>query len=78
MDQEMPVKDGIEATRELRGQHYMMPIIAITGDATMETQSRCYAAGMNSFLTKPVDVDKLLNEIASLPHWQSLIKSTER
>lgn len=54
MDMQMPVMDGIEATRLIRAQGFDMPIIAITANAFEHDRSACLAAGMTEFLPKPV------------------------
>lgn len=58
MDVEMPVLDGLEATRRLRASPLPGPfpprIVAITGSASAEDRSRCREAGMDDFLAKPV------------------------
>ena len=56
MDLQMPNMDGTDATRHIReipGYQYV-PIIAITGNAFAEYRERCFEAGMNDFLTKPI------------------------
>jgi len=64
MDVEMPVMDGLEATGRIRegdaGQmNRRIPIIAMTGHATTEFRKKCENAGMNEFITKPVDFYEL-------------------
>ncbi|RIX43525.1 MAG: response regulator [Rhodocyclales bacterium GT-UBC] len=63
MDMQMPVIDGLEATRQLRqlSATRHLPIIAMTANAFAEDRQRCFAAGMNDFLSKPFDPEKLYN-----------------
>ena len=64
MDIEMPVLDGFEATRELRrreqaqGRPYT-PIIALSADAMLENREKARLVGMDEFITKPLELDRL-------------------
>jgi PAS domain S-box-containing protein len=56
MDMQMPRMDGLDATRQIRTlpNGFGVPVIAMTGNAFLEDRNRCYDAGMNDFLAKPV------------------------
>lgn len=61
MDIQMPVLDGLEATRIIRGLDINQPfIIAMTATATLEQRERCLEAGMDDYLSKPVRLEELL------------------
>jgi CheY-like chemotaxis protein len=63
MDVMMPVKDGLTATREIRQdpRWAKLPIITLTAKAMPDDQERCIEAGANDYMSKPLDVDKLLS-----------------
>jgi len=63
MDVQMPGMDGLEATRWMREQNFQQPIIALTAKAYKEDERACLEAGMDDFLTKPIDYDLLSSRI---------------
>ena len=71
MDIQMPGIDGYTATRrirELEAGRTRTPIIALTADAMSGQLERCLAAGMDDFLPKPLDIEKLCEALeSSLP-----------
>ena len=68
MDLHMPEMDGYETTEEIRNRESngQTPIIAVTADALSGTKERCFEAGMDGYVTKPVDPDRLVAEILRL------------
>ena len=67
MDCQMPEMDGLEATRLIRQSSEQrikfVPIIALTANALDEDKENCVQAGMNSFVSKPIDPVLLKTEI---------------
>lgn len=61
MDVQMPKMDGLEATRKLRENNALknLPIIALTAGALLEEKNKALESGMNEFLTKPMERNKL-------------------
>ncbi|MEQ9350891.1 MAG: response regulator, partial [Alphaproteobacteria bacterium] len=69
MDINMPRMSGVEAVKMYRFAHTEephLPIVALTADATTEAQALCLEAGMDGYVTKPVDAPTLLRTIAEL------------
>lgn len=65
MDMSLPVMDGLEATRALKGDAALahIPVIMLTAHAFDEDQRRAFEAGADGFVTKPIDFPRLLATI---------------
>lgn len=82
MDCQMPVMDGFESTRHIRGferenERFSTPIIALTANAMKGDSERCLNAGMNDYITKPIRRDKLRNVLTRFIDAQKLIIKPE-
>ena len=67
MDVQMPVMDGLAASRQIRANPALSstPVIGLTANARQEDQARCFEAGMNDFVSKPYEPDRLLAVLAA-------------
>ncbi|MDE7096617.1 MAG: response regulator, partial [Muribaculaceae bacterium] len=66
MDINMPLMDGYEATRNIRQLSGTVPVIAVTAYAFSSDRTRIMESGFDSYVSKPVNADRLLGEIARL------------
>lgn len=78
MDIQMPGLDGIETTKRIRAREAMQsgqptPILALTANTLVEDRYACFEAGMNGFLIKPIDRDKLADALAGLAASRHLV-----
>ncbi len=64
MDMQMPVMDGLAATRRLREAGFALPIIAMTANVMQADRDRCAEAGMDDYVAKPIDPDELFAALA--------------
>ena len=66
MDIQLPILNGIEATRIIREFQAELPILATTANAFADDQAACMAAGCTGYVTKPIDFSKLFTLIESI------------
>ncbi|MFW6313285.1 MAG: response regulator [Spirochaetota bacterium] len=71
MDVQMPGMDGLETTRAIRNgeagaENRDVPIVAITAYASSDDEQACYAAGMNAYLSKPLNMQKFLDTVREM------------
>ena len=83
MDCRMPVMDGYEATTRLRAAGCRLPIIALTANVSEQQRQKCLAAGMNDFLSKPMEIERLAQVLdrwiaAAQPQVFDRMKALER
>jgi len=80
MDCQMPILDGYEATRELRRREQTnglqrTPVIALTANTLQSDRERCYAAGMDDHLGKPVSLRAMAEKLV---HWSTRSDDAKR
>jgi two-component system sensor histidine kinase/response regulator len=65
MDMQMPVMNGVEATLEIRknAKFDSLPIVAMTANAMLQDREKCLQAGMNDFISKPIDPEELFRTL---------------
>jgi signal transduction histidine kinase/DNA-binding response OmpR family regulator len=66
MDVQMPVLDGFEATQRIRQLGMSIPIVAMTAHAMQGDRERCLSAGMDGYLSKPIQVKELLRVVGDV------------
>lgn len=68
MDVQMPGMDGLEATRQIRADNALVqtPVLALTAGVTPVQRSAAMEAGMNGFITKPIDMDRAVALLRSV------------
>jgi CheY-like chemotaxis protein len=69
LDVQMPEMDGFEAARRIREPassvlNHKVPILAITAHVSLDYQQRCYEAGMNDFIAKPIRMNDLTKAVS--------------
>ena len=71
MDVQMPVMDGLAATRQIRQEPPLahLPVIALTAGVLAQEREAATAAGMDDFLAKPLDIEKMKEMLERLENW---------
>jgi len=66
MDIKMPIKDGYQATREIKEINVSLPVIAQTAYCSNEEMHRCREAGCDDYITKPIDFEELKRKMVKI------------
>ncbi|GGH23799.1 response regulator [Dyadobacter endophyticus] len=66
IDMMMPEMDGYEAIPLMKKLDGRLPVIAVTAQAMVGDREKCLAAGADDYISKPIDVDKLLKVLSSI------------
>jgi PAS domain S-box-containing protein len=79
MDIQMPIMDGLKATKLIRQQEKFvdLPIIAMSAGVTLDEQEKCQRSGMNDFVAKPINPVEMLEKLVELLHSDKFTKSFE-
>jgi PAS domain S-box-containing protein len=78
MDLQMPVCDGLNATRRLRQAGLDVPIFALTAHAMTGERERCLAAGFNGYFTKPINFKEMMEALSLVSKYaQGALRSNE-
>ena len=80
LDCQMPEMDGFETTRRIRSgeagtRNTRVPIVALTANAMVSDRQECLLAGMDDYVSKPIDVSELA---AAMKRWEARIASTQQ
>jgi CheY-like chemotaxis protein len=67
MDLKMPIMDGFTATQEIRKLNKEIPIIALSAYALEDDKHKAYEAGCSAYLSKPYEINTLINLLAKFP-----------
>ncbi len=82
MDAQMPEMDGLQAAREIRAREKLtethLPIIALTASAMSGDRERCLAAGMDGYISKPINAQELLTLVETLGSQTRLAKLSDQ
>ena len=72
MDMQMPVLNGLDATKEIRKLGRTIPIIAVTANERKEDRKACFEAWMNDYILKPFDPDTVFETVLKSLEWREL------